>query len=78
MTAARFIEQRITRDLLRRREVEPALHEGRLAQRLITVLAATAGLPDRPSSSQANASEEAPQPRPLPSFPPPSPFQEWQ
>jgi hypothetical protein len=44
MTTARLIEHRITRDLLQRREREPAAFSGRLVERLITAVAVTAGM----------------------------------
>ena len=44
MTAARLIEQQITRDLMRRRERESSTRSGLLAERLITAAAVTAGM----------------------------------
>jgi len=44
MTTVRMIEHRITRDLLQRREREPASCSGRLVERLITAAAVTAGM----------------------------------
>ena len=44
MTTARYIEHRITRNLIDRREREPARRHEQLAERLITVSAVTAGM----------------------------------
>lgn len=44
MSAVRMIEHRITRDLLRRRELAGGARSGQLAERLITVAAVTAGM----------------------------------
>lgn len=44
MSTARFIEHRITRDLLRRREAGYPSGSGQLAERLITAAAVTAGM----------------------------------
>ena len=44
MTTTRLIEHSITRDLINRRQPEPIRGSGRLAERLITVAAVTAGM----------------------------------
>lgn len=44
MTTARFIEHRITRDLLRRREGEKAGRGYSLAERMITAAAVASGM----------------------------------
>lgn len=44
MTTARLIEHRITRELLQRPRPVPAFGTGRWVERLISVLALTAGL----------------------------------
>lgn len=44
MTTARFIEHRITRDLLRRREKAPAPGNAPWVERLITAAAVTVGM----------------------------------
>jgi hypothetical protein len=44
MTTARLIEHRITRDLLHRRETGLAARDSKLAERLITAAAVTAGM----------------------------------
>jgi hypothetical protein len=44
MTHARFIEYRITRDLLQRREGAPAASVGLPVEQLITATAVTAGM----------------------------------
>jgi hypothetical protein len=44
MTTARFLEQRITRNLLRRREREQLQGSGAVAERLITLAAVTVGM----------------------------------
>jgi hypothetical protein len=44
MTTARFIEYRITRDLLQRRQREPVSTRHPAAERLITVTAVTAAM----------------------------------
>ncbi|MCB1707177.1 MAG: hypothetical protein KDI10_00400 [Halioglobus sp.] len=44
MTTARFIEYRITRDLVHRRHASPVVDHDQLAERLITISAVTAGM----------------------------------
>ena len=44
MATARYIEHRITRNLMDRREHEPTRRHEQLAERLITVSAVTAGM----------------------------------
>jgi len=44
MTSARYFEQRITRDLMNRRQRQPAARSGRAVERLITAAAVTAGM----------------------------------
>ena len=44
MTTSRFIEYRITRDLLRRREASSASPSRHIAERMITVAAVAAGM----------------------------------
>lgn len=44
MSTARLIEHRITRELLHRRESGPSACEHKLAERLISVAAVTAGM----------------------------------
>ncbi|MEE4144625.1 MAG: hypothetical protein V2I26_07480 [Halieaceae bacterium] len=44
MTSVRYIEQRITRNLLRRREREHVVSGGSGAERLITIAAVTVGM----------------------------------
>lgn len=44
MTTARLIEYRITRDLIRKRELAPAARATARVERVITVAAVTAGM----------------------------------
>jgi hypothetical protein len=44
MTTARFIEHRITRNLMQRRERQQPLTSGPVAERLITTVAVAAGM----------------------------------
>ena len=44
MTAARYIEYRITRQLMHRREQRPGAGSGRLADRIITATAVVASM----------------------------------
>ena len=44
MSAARLVEHRITRELLQRRDREPAAVNAQLVERVITAAAVTAGM----------------------------------